>query len=196
MKNFFYILTAIILNLFYFSHNSYSITIAGLNISENLIIEKETLCLNGAGLRRILGIKIYTGALYLKEKSNNPEQIINSNKPMAIKLVWLRRIPIQKMPKVWIDSFKLATNGNITPFQDKIDKIIQFTKQEKIKKYVSFNFVYLPDKGLILFVDTPIRLNKKIGIVQGFDFKKTFFKIWLGNNPCQVSLKNKLLGLD
>jgi len=196
MKNFFYILTAIVLNLLYFSHNSFSITIAGLNISENFIIEKETLCLNGTGLRRILGIKIYAGALYLKEKSNNPEQIINSNKPMAIKLIWLRRIPIQKMPRVWTDSFKLATNGNIAPIQDKIDKIIQFTKQEKIKKYVSFNFVYLPDKGLILFVDTPIRLNKKIGVVQGLDFKKTFFKIWLGDNPCQVNLKNKLLGLD
>lgn len=195
MKRKFFIFSVILLNFLFFSTASLAVTIAGINIPETYIVERETLALNGVGLRRILGIKIYAGGLYLKKKYSDPEKIINADEPMAIKLLWLRRVPIQKMPKVWTDSFKLATDDNIAPIQDQVNKIIEFTKQEQIKKYVSFNFVYIPKKGTTLYVDTPLRMHKKAGIIEGLEFKKIFFKIWLGNNPCQTSLKQEMLGL-
>jgi len=174
------------------SHPVYSMTIAGLTIPESIQYDDKTLFLNGAGLRKIISIKLYIGALYLKKPMSDANAIIEANEPMGIRLLWLRQIPLQKMPKVWLSSFKLATDGNTEPFQEQIDKVIEFTKKEPIMRYVSFDFIYLPDKGLHLYVDSKGK-KKLTGVIPGYEFKKVFFKIWLGERPCQENLKKALL---
>ena len=47
-------------------------TVAGVNIADTTTVNGQNLVLNGAGLRKKLFIKVYTGALYLPAKQANP----------------------------------------------------------------------------------------------------------------------------
>ena len=37
-------------------------------------------------------------------------------------------------------------------------------------------------------------MEKKKGVIEGYDFKKALFGIWLGDNPADEGLKEGLLG--
>jgi hypothetical protein len=52
-----------------------------------------------------------------------------------------------------------------------------------------FEFIYLPESGLDV-----IRNSKHLDTIEGLDFKKAFFGIWISDNPVQKSLKKAMLG--
>ena len=56
--------------------------VGGVAIPDSLTAGNVPLVLNGAGLRKKLFIKIYAGALYLQEKSQDPRKIIAAEAPM------------------------------------------------------------------------------------------------------------------
>jgi len=148
----------------------------------------ETVSLNGAGVREKLWIDLYAAGLYLNEKSSDANKILNAEKPMAIKLhIVSKLISSEKMVDAVTEGFEKSTKGNTAPIQKEIDTLLNFFKED-IKKDDVFDLVYLPSKGLIAYKN-----GEEKGIVEGKEFKKALFGIWLSNDPADDNLKEDLL---
>ncbi len=149
----------------------------------------ENLTINGAGIREKYFFDIYAGGLYLKEKSSNASAIAKADNTMAIKLHILSGMMSRnKMATALRDGFKKSTNGNLKPYQERIDKFIGFIKEE-IEVDQIYDIVYEKGKGSVIYKD-----GKERGFVKGLDFKEALFNIWLGNKPADKGLKKAMLG--
>ena len=159
---------------------------ATLPMTENY--KGQDLVLNGAGIREKLWIDLYAAGLYLDQKSKDANAILNSDKPMAIKLhIVSKLITSKKMTEAVTEGFENSTNGNTAPIKDEINKILSFFKED-IKKNDVFDLVYFPGKGVVAFKN-----GEEKGVVEGKDFKKALFGIWLSNRPADDGLKKDLL---
>ena len=151
--------------------------------------EKTTLKLNGAGIREKLWIDLYAAGLYLNEKSEDPQAIIKSEKPMAIKLhIVSKLISSEKLINAVKDGFQKSTKGNTAPIQPQIDTMLGYFKDEITKNDV-FDLVYIPSKGVVAYKN-----GEERGTVKGKEFKEALFGIWLSSDPADEGLKNDLLG--
>jgi len=150
----------------------------------------ESLTINGAGIREKFFFDIYAGGLYLNKKSSDAKDIADADETMAIKLHILSSMMSRsKMAGAIRDGFKKSTNGNTASYNDRIEKFIGFIKDE-IEVNQIYDIVYEKGKGSVLYKN-----GEEKGIIEGLDFKKALFKIWLGNKPADKDLKKAMLGM-
>ena len=152
---------------------------------------KAKLILNGCGIRDKMWISLYVQALYLTEKSTDPLEILDSNKPMAIKLhVTSSLITRQKLIDALKEGIKKSLTGKMAEIQDRLDLFISYL-YKPIKENDIYDFVYNSNnENLTVYIN-----DEKIGIVSGFQFKRAFFGIWLEEKCADKTLKKRLLGL-
>jgi hypothetical protein len=179
----------IVLAVFMMSPIAGAKQVGNVNLPDSLMAGKNELILNGAGFRVKFFMKMYVGGLYLKQKDNNPELIINSDESMALRLhIVSGFITTKKMTEAIDEGFKHSTGENTTPFESEIAKFKSFFAEE-IKKGDIFDIIYVPAVGISVYKNESLK-----GTIQGFDFKKAVFGIWLGEKPADSNLKKKLLG--
>ncbi|BCY29515.1 chalcone isomerase family protein [Flavobacterium okayamense] len=163
--------------------------VSGVKVSNNLVVEGHDLMLNGAGLREKMWIDLYVGSLYLPKKSSNAAEIMSSNDAQAIKLnIVSGMITSEKMINAVNEGFENATGGKTAPLKAKIDKFKSFFKDE-IKKGDEFLIANVPGKGVMVSKNGVAK-----GTIDGADFKKALFGIWLSNKPADKDLKAGMLG--
>ncbi len=179
----------IVIALIGFNFSQAQTKVAGVNLPDTENFEGTTLVLNGAGVREKLWIDLYAGALYLTKKSSNAEAITAANNPMSIKLhIVSKLISSGKMIDAVNEGFENSTNGKIAPLEGKIK---QFTNMfmDEIKKNDVFDIVYLPGKGVVVYKN-----DIEKGVIDGMEFKKALFGIWLSNRPADDDLREAMLG--
>ncbi len=156
-----------------------------MNIGENKLI------LNGAGFKKFGPFKVYVGALYLKEKCTVPEQIINDNEPMVFRIHFVLRanIPGKGLQKGFLKAFKRACNDDIESIEDRVNTFISWTP-ETVNQHYILDVIHTPDKGIDVYWH-----GKYCGNVSGFDFKKVFFTIWVGDKPECKLIKEGITGI-
>lgn len=163
-------------------------TVAGVKVDDKLSIEGQNLVLNGVGTRVKLFMDMYVGALYLEKKSTNANEIMASKDGAAIRLTIVSGlISSDKMIDAVTEGFENSTGGKTAPLKPKIDKFISFFKEE-IKKGDVFTMVNT-DEGVVVYKN-----NTKKGVIEGNDFKKGLFGIWLSAKPADKNLKKAMLG--
>ncbi|NND89207.1 MAG: chalcone isomerase, partial [Flavobacteriaceae bacterium] len=74
----------------------------------------ENLVLNGAGIRKkAMVLKLYSGGLYLSNKSSKASSIINADETMAIRLVITSSfVSSEAMSEAVEEGFDASTDGN------------------------------------------------------------------------------------
>jgi len=108
---------------------------------------------------------------------------------MAILLgVTSSMLTADSMKKAINEGFVKSTNDNTQPIADQISQFMA-TLNDAVAVDDVFEFIYLPESGLDV-----IRNSKHLDTIEGLDFKKAFFGIWLSDNPVQKSLKKAMLG--
>lgn len=163
--------------------------VAGIDVPDSLETGETKLILNGAGVREQFFVRVYVGALYLEQKCEDSQEIIEANEPMAIRLhVIASNLTSEIMEKATREGFEKATDGNTPPIEAGIDRFITVF-DETINKHDVFDLIYLPGKG------TEVYKNKTYhSLTTGMPFKKALFGIWLCDKPAQRTLKRKMLG--
>jgi hypothetical protein len=162
--------------------------VGGVTLPATLQIQENTLHLNGAGVRDKLWIDLYAAGLYLDQKTKNAQEVLNADKPMALKLhIVSKLITSDKMVEAVNEGFEKSTNGNTAPIQNEINTMLGFFKED-ISKNDVFDLVYIPAKGVVAYKN-----GVEKGIVKGKEFKRALFGIWLSNRPADDNLKNELL---
>jgi hypothetical protein len=163
--------------------------IGGISMPDRLQAGPRELVLNGAGVRTKFFMDLYAAGLYLGQKFGDAEKIIAADEPMAIRLhIISGLITAEKMEAATREGFVNATDGATAPLTPRIEQFIAVFK-EKIDKGDTYEFAYDPKAG------TAVSKNGKVQTrIQGADFKKALFGIWLCGAPAQESLKAQMLG--
>ncbi len=164
--------------------------INGISFADTYTAGKDKLVLNGGGTREKYFMDMYVGALYLTEKNKDANSIINANASMAIRICIVSgMITSEKMTEAVAEGFKKSTGGKTDAIKDKIEK---FKKgfSDPIKKGDVFDVVYTAEK-IYIYKNGTLKAE-----IDGFDFKKAVFGIWLGAQPADSDLKEGMLGND
>lgn len=169
---------------------SYATEVAGISMPDSLNAGKTALILNGAGVRTKFFLKLYIGGLYLKQKSHEPQKIIEADEAMAIRLHMISSmITADKMESTLREGFERSTKGNIAPVKTQIEQYIAVFK-DGVNKNDIYDLMYAPGKGVEVYKN-----EKYITLIEGLSFKQALFGIWLSDDPAQESLKKEMLGM-
>ena len=175
--------------LIFVSEADASDKIAGVTVEESFKTESQTLVLNGAGIRSKMFIKLYVGMLYLEEKSNDSEAIMNSDKDMVLRLeIVSGMITSEKMLASTKKGFEKATGGKTDQIKDEI-AAFNVCFSEKIEKGDVFDMVYTKGANVTVYKNNSIK-----GTISGMAFKRAMFGIWLSDKPADKKLKKSMLG--
>lgn len=165
-------------------------TVEGVKVDGTLKVGENTLQLNGAGLREKVFIDLYVAGLYTTTKSGDATKIINADEPMAITLHIVSSLVTQdKMKEAITDGFEYSvTSKQRKALKPKIDSFIAMFNSAIVEGN-KFELAYIPNLGTVVSKN-----GKKLGTVEGMDFKKALFGIWLGAEAVDSTLKKGLLG--
>ena len=185
------IVLTLILTGFIFSVPTFAKTeIGGVTLPDTLKVGNENLVLNGGGTREFLWIDLYIAGLYLKQKDSDPQQIIESDQPMAIFMeIVSGMITSERMIEAVEEGFQKSTWGNTSPIQKDIETFINAFR-EKIQEGDTFLISY--HAGAI----TIAKNGKEITSFGNLKFKQALFGIWFGNEPADENLKQGMLGAE
>lgn len=151
--------------------------------------EGSELTLNGAGIRKVLGIETYSGGLYTENKYTDDRAVLDADESMAIRLVInSKKVTNKRMIKVFRKGFDDAMFGNTQNLDERIGEFLQlFDAKTQINDF--YDLVYIKGKGVRTFKN-----GEEVGYIEGRDFKYALFKIWLGNEPACQLIKGGMLG--
>jgi hypothetical protein len=194
----------IVMALFLTSTSVWAFEVGGVTFSDTKKIVDTDLVLNGAGIRKKFAMKVYGVGLYLKAKSTDAKAILDADEVMGLEMRWRWAVPPQKIDEVFYESFaeasgtpKASSYGPQTdfgPLSKKIVTFMNYINQRETTKEDAWIFNYIPGKGTEVYVHDGTK-NELMGVIPGFEFKKTLFTIWLGEDPAVGnSLKDALLG--
>jgi len=163
-------------------------TLAGVTMADDVVVADTTLHLNGMGLRRKLGIKIYVAGLYIEEKTNNADEILSAPGPKRISMHYLTdKATDERMDAAWIKGFKTNSQDEYGILEDRVMTFIDSLGDMKVGDVV--NCTMIPGQG------TTVTLNgEEVGIIEGDNFQTALLRVGLGPKPPTGALKKGLLG--
>lgn len=191
MKKILLIIALIITSLFSEVQAQKQIVFEGITIPRTMKFENKTLQLNGAGSRSKMWVEVYIQALYLSQLSQNAKEIINDNSEMSIRIeITSALVSSGKLTRAMHAGFEKSAGENLEALKPKMELLKSYLADE-IKRGDIYELTYNPADSSVWVVKN----GELKGKVPGFDFKKVFFGIWLGDKPVDEELKNSLLGI-
>lgn len=167
--------------------------VAGIAVAEHSRFAGKRLQLNGTGVRRLYGFRVYVASLYLAEPARAASQILERDLPRRLQLVLLRDTSMEQnldsLKEGLIDNNSAAELDAIKPEVAHFLGLIQ--QVHEVPSGTEIHLDYLPEKGTYLRIG-----NRDLGLIPGERFNRALLKIWLGDNPIQLTLKRSLLGLE
>jgi len=167
------------------------IDVNGVTVPRKIEFQGKTLQLNGAGGRSKMWLEVYVQALYLSQLSQDPQFIIDSDTEMAIRIeITSSMVSSNKLTKAMNAGFEKSAGENLDQLRPRIETFKSYLSDAITEKDV-FVLAYNPlDQTINVFKNEVLK-----GKIQGFDFKKALFGIWLSNKPVDETLKKNLLGM-
>ena len=164
-------------------------TISASEIPQTIEFKGSNLTLNGQGTRVVFFMKVYEGSLYLENKNSDADEIINSNTSMALRIdVTSEMVTADAMKKALSEGLEKSTNNNTSNILDEIEQLSS-SFNSAVASGDFYEFIFIPEIGTHV-----LKNNELVELIPGFDFKKSFFGIFLSKNPIQKNLKKSLLG--
>ncbi|MBK0370546.1 chalcone isomerase family protein [Flavobacterium agrisoli] len=168
-------------------------TVGGVSVPRTLEFKNKEIQLNGVGQRSKMFTELYVQALYLSQLSQDAKFILESNTEMAIRIqVTSSMVTSKKLSKALEKGLEKSVGvEGITKLNKQIAQLEALLTKEETNEGDAFNLMYSP-------VDSAISIYKNgnyEGKIEGFEFKKAFFGIWLSENPVDKTLKEDLLGI-
>jgi hypothetical protein len=164
-------------------------TIAGVSLPGRIELEKQSLVLNGAALRRIALIKIYVAGLYLPQKQNQPDAILSSDEPRSLVMHFLKDVDAKRLCEGWDSSLSENTPDPSPELMQQFEILCGWMESAKDNERLAFR--YVPGQG------TTVEIHGKVkGPMAGKEFADALFRTWLGPRALPgEEFKQALLGI-
>lgn len=159
----------------------------GTTFSNTVTVSQTRLHLKGAALLRYMFfIDAYTGAFYLPETADGSRALEDIPKQIVLEY----RVAISA------DDFARATEKKIrdsvsdSEFQRLLPKITALNRLYRdVMPKDRYALTYIPGSGTLLTYNTT-----PLGTIEGTEFARAVFSIWISENPIDKGFRDKLLG--
>ena len=161
----------------------------GVSFPEHVQVDGSDLTLNGLGLRKatFLKVNVYVAALYVAQPSRDPMALVESSGPDELILHFVRNVGADDLTKAWNEGFARNSKDQVVALQERIAKLNGWMAD--VKSGQRLTFIRRPGAGIQVDANGTVK-----GTIEGDDFARAFFAIWLGATPPNPELKSGLLG--
>jgi chalcone isomerase-like protein len=167
--------------------SSRGISIDGTTFAPQINILNNELHLKGAALLRYLVfIKAYAGALYLQEGTDGAYALDDTPRHLVLEY----RVPISARDFADATSRKIkdsVSSETYLKIQPRIQSLNRLYRD--VQAGDRYSLTYIPGKGTQLIYNTT-----PLGTIEGSDFSRALFSIWIGDNPIDKTFRDKLVG--
>ena len=173
-----------------YSQKEYNVN--GVIIPRTIEFQNKKLELNGFGTRSKMWVDVYIQSLFLERISANSTFILDNDVDvMAIKIqITSSLVSSGKLTRNFNKGFERSAKNNLGTLQSRIEAFKSLLVDKIVEKDV-FNLVFNPkDKSVWVYKNDVLK-----GKIDGLDFKKALFGIWIGDDPVDETLKKELLGI-
>lgn len=151
-------------------------TVGGVNIPDTKSVSGQNLVLNGAGLRKKLFIKVYTGALYLPAKQANGGAILGADTPRQMVMHFVYDVGKDKIAEAWSEG--LEANTPNAPAEVATNFRTLSSWMADMKEGQEIVMTYLPGKGTAVEVAGSLK-----GTLPGKATADAILSTWIGPKP-------------
>jgi hypothetical protein len=151
-------------------------TVAGVNIPDTTDVAGHKLVLNGAGLRKKLFIKVYTGALYLPAKATNPAAILAADQPRKMVMHFVFDVGKGKIAEAWEEGLEDNTPKAAADVKANFKTLASWMDDVKDGQEIVLN--YVPGTGTTVEV-----AGKMKGTLTGKATADAILSSWIGPKP-------------
>ncbi|WP_300464047.1 chalcone isomerase family protein [Desulfobacula sp.] len=164
-----------------------TINVDGTSFYKILTVSDYQLQLKGTALLRYLVfIEAYAGALYLPEDIRSDQAL--KNIPRHLVLDYRVGISASKFADATTIKIKESVSNEV--YNRLYPKINQLNRLYRdVNSGDRYALTYIPGKGTTLTYNTI-----PLGTIEGIEFSKALFSIWIGENPIDVGFRDRLLG--
>ena len=162
---------------------------AGIRMPDTIEVAKQKLILNGLGVREatILKVNVYVAGLYLPERSKNPGEILDRDDIKVLHMRFVRGVDRDDVVSAFSDGFKNNAGDAVPALRPRIRQLESWLPS--FADGDTLTMTYVPGKGTFIAVN-----GRSKGTIEGADFARALFAIWLGPKPPNSGLKRGLLG--
>lgn len=168
------------------------VEVAGVKFEDTYSLAGQTLQLNGAGLRKMMFIKVYTLGLYVQRKETTPQALLNVPGYKSMHVVLKRDVKAQKLIDALVAGVENNTSDEeLQALRPRLEHLANGLRSAgEIEEDTMVKIEFVPGLG------TVVSHKEKIVVkdLPGEDFYRALMRIWLGEKPADRSLKAQLLG--
>ncbi len=163
--------------------------LAGVTLPDTVTVAGKPLILNGMGLREatFLKIDVYVAGLYLPRVSSDPAAILGTDDAKQLVLRFVRDVDRDDIIEAWSNGFAGNASVPVAALRPQIARLNGW--MPRFEDGDTLVFRYVPGDGVTVEVN-----GVRKGVIQGADFARSLFAIWLGPKPPTSDLKRGLLG--
>ena len=163
--------------------------LAGVSLSDQVTVEGRTLVLNGMGVREatILRLHVYVAGLYLEARSSDASRIIAAEEAKRLVLSFVRDVGRDNLVAAWNEGFGKSGGPGLAGLRERLATLNAWMVD--MKRGDTLAFTQIPGKGIGVEVKGQAK-----GMLEGADFSRALWGIWLGDQPPNQKLKVGLLG--
>jgi hypothetical protein len=171
------------------AHAASAAEVAGVQVPDTITVAGKELKLNGAGVRKKFVVKVYVGALYLPAPASDAAAIVRADEQKSVHMRFLRGVSRDQVMDAFRDGFR--NNGGeaeaaaLGPSLNRVAPIVPRELKQGEQMFID----YVPGTGTIVTVPTSGQV-----IIEGKRFADAIFLNWLGSEPADSGLKDKMLG--
>ena len=160
----------------------------GVNFPDQIQVDGLNLVLNGTGLRQATAFKVnvYVAALYVPKASKDAVALLSIDAPKQLTLQFVRNVGASDLRKAWSEGFEKNAKATLPALKDRISTFNGW--MEDMKTGGRMILTHKPGGGVEVNVNGAAK-----GTIDGDDFAKALFAIWLGDPP-NPEIKAGLLG--
>jgi hypothetical protein len=160
----------------------------GVSMPDKITVDGKSLVLNGMGVREatVFDVDVYVAGLYLEKASQDGNAILGSPETKRLHMQFVRDVDQDDMVEAISDGFKKSAGGGLAALKPRIKMLSSWLPE--LEEGNTITMTYLPGRGVQVSIN-----GKDKGTIEGDDFAKALFGIWLGSSPPNGGLKKGLL---
>lgn len=166
-----------------------ALSLDGVAIPDERIVEGTPLRLNGAGVRTatVFDIHVYVAGLFLEEPSRDAEAILGSRRPRLLELHFVHDLSAPRVRQAWVEAFARTCPEPCRLPQPVVrqflDAVPDMHKGDVARFFFSANTLRVAVNG------------RELGVIHDPEFERTVLATFLGPAPASPRLKLDLLGV-
>ena len=164
-------------------------TVKGVSFPDAAPIGGRECRLAGVGVRTKIIISVYLGALYQATPTGDAAQAIAADEPKRVVMHFVHsKVGAEAIREAWREGFGANSAAALPQLKERLERFSAWFDADLLKGE-QVVLTYLPGQGTEVTIQGKVR-----GVIEGADFMRALWSVWLGEKPADGGLKKGMLG--